>query len=286
MIWPFARKGKLGDRSSPIVFQGRLTKWAAKQPDIEYLVIAADDFIVYVDRDIDVEWETADDIPDEDDHTDKSAFKDILNRVAALEATPCDEIPRRMKVQFKRLVGEGVARALDGDFDGAKSILKSAGEYIKARSQETSRFWYLSASSLMSLPFIVFGATFWLLRGPLIAGLGNGAFWVIVSGCAGALGASLSVIGRTGKLHFDSSAGRRLHYLEASSRIWAGAISGVLVGLAVHAQLFLTAITRNGYMPEIMILAALASGASERFATSIIADLSGSATRKKEGHDS
>jgi hypothetical protein len=90
------------------------------------------------------------------------------------------------------------------------------------------------------------------------------------------------VIGRTGKQHFDCSAGKRLHYLEAASRIWAGAISGVLVSLAVHAEIFLTAITHNGNMQAIMMLAALSSGISERLAVSIIADLGGVKANKQK----
>jgi len=56
------------------------------------------------------------------------------------------------------------------------------------------------------------------------------------------------------------------------------------VGLAVHSQLILTAITKNGNLAAITILAALVSGLSERFVDSIIVDLAvGRAHKVKEG---
>ena len=247
-------------------------KWKHLEPDIEFLVIVTETFIVYVDKAIDVDWSLRDESGDRSP-SDTNEFNAVLNRVASLEAMPCDELARSMKLQFKRLIGEGIARALGGNFKGAQSILKSAEQYIQARNEETSRFWYLSGSALMALPFVLIGCLFWIGRGWLQESIGPLAFWEVLSGCAGALGALLSVIGRTGALHFDCSAGKRLHYLEASSRIAAGVISGLLVGLAVHSQIILTALSRGGHMTEIMLLAGMASGVSERLAGSIIADL-------------
>jgi len=260
-------------------------KWKHVENEIAYLIIANDRYIVFIDKDTDVDWSLRDDHADASERYDRPEFNTALNRVAALETTPCDEIAPKMKLQFKRLLGEGVARALDQDFKGANEILNSAELYIQARSQETSRYWYLSASAAMTLPFVGVGIALWIARGWLQAELGETAFWVMLSACTGALGALLSVIGRTGKQHFDCSAGKRLHYLEAASRIWAGTISGILVSLAVHAQIFLTALTHNGNMPAIMMLAALASGLSERLATSIIADLTSARANTDTGSE-
>jgi hypothetical protein len=149
-------------------------------------------------------------------------------------------------------------------------MLKAAGTYLQARSQETSRFWYFTASFAMTAPFIVVGVAFWLWRGALTRALGPGLFWLVSSATAGSLGALLSVIGRTGKLTLDCSAGRALHYLEGASRIWAGALSGSIVALAVRTEVILAPLSRGEKTPAVMMLAALARGAGERLATSII----------------
>lgn len=277
MNWFFRRSDALGPIPSRLDRDPEFAKWKHLEPDIEHLVLVTETFIVYVDKAIDVDWSvrrpggvsTSD--PAESD--DEMGFSGVLNRVAILETSPCDELPKRMKLHFKRLLGEGIARGLQEDFPGAQSILDSAAEYIEARSQETSRYWYLLGSSTTAAIFICAGALVWLFRDTIQHALGIVAFWECIAACAGAMGALLSVITRTGSQHFDCSAGKRLHYLEAASRICAGAISGLLVALAVHSQVFLTALTHGGNLAAIMVLAAMASGVSERLATSIIADL-------------
>jgi len=241
-------------------------------PDLEYLVHATSNYIVFLDLELDVDWETTPEY-DKKGHKDETLFNQVRNQVALLESTPCAEIPRHMKEHFKRLVGEGMDRALAHDYPGAQSILHVASEYISERSHETSRCWYLTASTAMTAPFIIAGIVFWIWRAPLIALIGENPFWLALATIAGAVGALLSVIGRTGKLQFDCSSGRWLHYLEGASRVWAGALSGLFVGLAVRSDLILTALTHGGKVPAIMILAAMASGAGERLANSIIADL-------------
>jgi hypothetical protein len=67
--------------------------------------------------------------------------------------------------------------------------------------------------------------------------LSGNFIWLSVAAAAGSCGALLSVIWRSGQLKFDSSAGEILHYLEGASRILAGALSGVLVALAVKSRI-------------------------------------------------
>lgn len=270
----FWRENKRAAPTARIERVSEYEQWKDLEPGIEYLVLVTQTYIVWVDKDLDVDWSLRDSgATENEDVGAKNGFEAVLNRVATLETSPCDEMPRRMKLHFKRLLGEGVARGLEKDFQSAQSILDVAAEYIAARSQETSRYWYLWGSTVTACLFIALGGLAWIFRTWLQSQLGTVAFWEVLCACAGATGALLSVIGRTGNQHFDCSAGKRLHYLEAASRIGAGAISGLLVGLAVHSQVLLTALTHGGNLASIMILGAMASGVSERLATSIIADL-------------
>jgi hypothetical protein len=103
--------------------------------------------------------------------------------------------------------------------------------------------------------------------------LGIGMLWLMLSAVAGAMGALLSVIARTGKLQFDCSSGRMLHYLEGASRIWAGALSGIVVALAIRTEMFLAPLARGEKLYAVMMIAAFAAGAVERLATSIISSV-------------
>ena len=113
----------------------------------------------------------------------------------------------------------------------------------------------------------------WIWRQPITTALTANFIWLCLAAVAGASGALLSVIWRSGLIKFDCSAGRALHFLEGASRIWAGALSGVLVALAVKSEFILAPLTRGGHALTVIMLAAFATGAGERLATSIISTL-------------
>ena len=77
----------------------------------KYLVHATENFIVFIDDDMDLHWEASpeyDAAGHEDDHKRNS----IRNDAAMLEATPCDGLREDMRFQFKRLIGEAIAPEL------------------------------------------------------------------------------------------------------------------------------------------------------------------------------
>ncbi|KXV03222.1 hypothetical protein CR51_18750 [Caballeronia megalochromosomata] len=111
--------------------------------------------------------------------------------------------------------------------------------------------------------------------------LGDTGLWVVLSAPAGALGALLSVILRTGKLKVDGTAGERLHRYEAASRIVAGAISGVIVSLAVLSGLILSSVAHGLDIHKIAILVALVAGSGERLVSSIISKMEEGGTNTK-----
>jgi hypothetical protein len=249
-----------------------------------YLILVDDHFIVFLDNDGDIDWETSSEY-DSKGHKDAHKHNVIMNNAALLETTPCDGVRAETKQQFKRLIGEAIARSLDDDYASAEMMLAAATKYISARTLETSRRWYLSASAMVTFPFVIFGCVVWLWRAELVQVVGFTMFWLAMSAVAGSLGALLSVTTRAGDLKFDTSAGRTLHYLEAASRVGTGGLSGIVVALAVHSEVILAPLSRGNKMPATMMLAAFAAGAAERLATSIISKFSVADTRvgHKEG---
>jgi hypothetical protein len=237
--------------------------------NLKYLIQASPDFIVFIDQEDDVDWETSP-AYDQSGHKDATKHHAIMNTQAILETTPCQGLRADTRLHFKRLIGEAVVRSLEHDYVSATRMLASAKSYITARSEETSRFWYLSSCFVATLPFLVIGACIWFWRGAVIGAVGDLAMWIMLSAVAGTMGALLSVIARTGKLKFDCSSGRKLHYLEGGSRICAGLLSGVVVALAIRSEMFLAPLSRGDKLHSVMLIAAFAAGAVERLATSII----------------
>jgi hypothetical protein len=246
-------------------------QWA--HHDWKFLIKATKNFLVYIDKENNLDWETSreyDSVNEAADPKDVAKRAALMNDCAVLETTPCGGLDASAIHHFKRLIGEAIANSLDGNYVAAQKMVGVAREYVQRRSEETSRGWYLSASFKAGLPVIGFGLALWVFRAPVIDLLGIRGLWLLLSACAGAGGALFSVITRSGKLRFDCSAGKYLHVLEATSRIAAGAFSGVLAALAVSADIILSTLTTGGRLHLIMILVALAAGAGERLATSII----------------
>lgn len=248
-------------------------KW--KHVQLSYLITSEEDFIVGLDKDGDIDWETTPEY-DKKGHKDARQHNAILNDAALLEATPCDGVRADKIKHFKRLIGEAIVRSLSDDYSSAEKMLSEAKTYISSRNFETSRLWYLSASALSTVPFVLLGCVLWFCRTKAVDVLGTAVFWFALSAVAGSLGALLSVTTRAGELRFDSSAGRALHFLEAASRIGTGALSGAIVALAVHTEVILAPLSRGDKMTAVMMLAAFAGGSAERLATSIISKFTAS----------
>jgi hypothetical protein len=245
---------------------------------IKHLVFVCDEFIVFVDDENDVDWYTSTNY-DANRPEDTKAQNDILSLAAAIETTPCQHMSESVRVNFKRLIGEGIARALQEDYSNARAILKRAETFVMLRSQEQSRYWYVTASgtagAVMTLLFIVL----WIFRVPVIENLGATAFRAVLAAAAGAMGATLSIIMRMGKLQLDCLSGKPLHYVEGVSRVAAGALSGLLVFLAVESGQLLPMLLKSAGGHIAILFAAIAAGASERWAPSIVSKFEGTGNR-------
>lgn len=241
--------------------------------DVGFNILATEDFIVYLDLNGKIEWETT---PAYDAREEvkapkrKQAHDALMSRYIVVDAAPVDGLSTTEVQKFRHQIGAAIASSLEGNHKAADSMLTAAEAYFQKRSEETSRNWYLTASFWAALPVVGAGFLLWMLRGQAVDLLGTGAFWLILCGCAGAGGALFSVITRSGKLKFESSAGRPLHKLEATSRIAAGVISGFLAALAVQTGIIFSPLTAGGRLHLTMMLVAVAAGAGERLATSII----------------
>jgi hypothetical protein len=166
---------------------------------IGYLIRSTEEYVVYIDTDGDIDWSTTDDY---DARTERSTSFSVEKRnaviadAALLEVTPCEGLSAEARQHFKRLIGEALVCCFDMDYTGAKKTLSAAQQFIRARSEEISRYWYLSASIVAWIPFAAISIVAWLIRDWLVAFIGLDAFWLLLAMTFGAYGALLSVITR------------------------------------------------------------------------------------------
>ncbi|MEW6436611.1 MAG: hypothetical protein AB1508_05505 [Pseudomonadota bacterium] len=142
---------------------------------VKRLILEADNFIVFIDKNGDIDWRTN---KYDWSKTDLGKFNAVINRAAALETIKRDGIDALFISNHKRLVAEAIARALDGDLTAAQAMLDLAEGILNARSREESRLWYLSAACLTVVPFLVMTALIWSFRSFFLAHIGNrGGQW-------------------------------------------------------------------------------------------------------------
>jgi hypothetical protein len=257
-------------------------QWKNKKDDIAYLISYDEGYIVYIDKKQQLDWESAkpyDDLFSQKADETKAEFNEVMNRAALIDASPREGLSESTLRDFRVLIGKAIACAHRYDFQNSSRMLDYATAFIQARSEEKAKFWYLSMAFAATMPFIVAGFGLWIGRLVIIRSAGEPAFWLLIGVSAGACGALLSVISRTGKLVSNAASGRVIHYIDAASRIVAGGLSGAVAMLAVQAKIALTILSSSDKMHMAWTLVAIAAGFSERLAPSIMSSLEKTETK-------
>ena len=241
---------------------------------VNYLILSCDDFIVFLDNENDLDWKTTDEFDGRNlSESEKKDYNDVMNEIASIESIPCHDLEERIIQNFKRQVGEALVRNLQKDSINAKRMLSIAKQYIIDRNSEKSRYLYLISSGCTAIFFVIVGFILWISKEFWYNILGETIFYILLSSIAGSIGALLSIILRIGNTNLDYHASKKLHYLEASSKIIAGMIGALLIALCIKCEIILPIFSKIDYTNLAMIVGGLIAGASERLVPSIIGKL-------------
>jgi hypothetical protein len=209
---------------------------------------------------------------------------EVFNRVTYLETL---SIPFKNTSNFlpmRRFLGEAVARMIsEGSVDGANYVLDRAEPYLQARRAELARIWYLYAAGAVAAVLTLVALGLWLGKTWLIdrVGIGNPAFDVLLTGCCGGIGAFMFVLGRSSTIHTEAGAGRHIHLVEGVARVIAGVTGGVVVSLAVQADILSGLSARLSHPLAFMLGLGLAAGASERLVPNLVGKFEASTGTKE-----
>ncbi len=223
-------------------------------------------YFVWIDKQLDVDWRTT----DRHSQNEEKEHNFICNQVADLESMPLESLDKPIIINFKRMLGESLARSLGNDNQGAKYILDKARAYIEARSLEKSKIWYSCYATLFAIPVATVLLVTWTAKEMTMLFWGQSAPFVFLAGGAGAIGALFSIYIRQGKSVTDSRSGEMTHAIEAGSRILAGTLSGAFIWLAARTGLVTSLLTTSASIPLAVCVLGVASGMTERWVPSII----------------
>lgn len=229
----------------------------------------SDDFIVCIDEHFDVDWKTMDSY-NSGIHTDLPRHHKIINNAAMAECVPNSHHENRIRIDFKRMIAEAIARSLKGDYENAESVLDSAFSYIEKRNIEKARYWQLATACWSALGLSAILTACIYARNGIISCIGETSSTLLLSCSAGMLGAVLFMIFRIGKLNITSEAPKSLHVLESLARMIAGGLFGVVVGGSIKLGAVVPMLKSQEFPYLGIFIASLASGYSERWAPSLL----------------
>ncbi len=238
---------------------------------VKETIIQGEDYAVYLDDQDGVWWDF------EREMTVKG-FMATQARVGILTAIPISTLDPTHRKAFREMIGEALGILLDPDTKdntGAEAVLDKAEEYFKARARERSRAWTLHTAFCWLVFAIVLAFIVWCPLACARECLGDDAYASTLCGCAGVVGAFLSIARRLGSLDLDFNAGELLHRMEASARLVSGAFAAVLVYLAIRSKFNLGIEWLQAGNDYIIALASLLAGTSERLIPSMVKTLDG-----------
>ena len=232
-------------------------------------------YIVFIDYQNDCDWK------DERDHNKifdgeegRKKFARAICDLNVAHATPCNNLSEEEILIFKKMIGAGYALALNGEFESIPPLIEKATEYLRLRNKECARKYFLVSSGLVAMAVIIFWlcAKFWLQLSCLdwITGI-----------CMGILGSFVSIWTRYGQMALTGLSSRCLHYVEAVSRMFVGAIFALVILYAICCHIVFPELDANYHYP-LFALAGFLAGFSERFVPSLMERLSNENTESNE----
>lgn len=245
-------------------------KWKTHHNNFMYIVRITENYIVYINKNLLVDWETSAEFDQKISANPEEEKKqsEYISCCMNLEQKSIEGLTENTIVSFKKIICEAIVNCFDGNYEPAKIMLKEAEEFRIERLIEKSREWYLSFTILISATFlsiiylINYLNSYWLAE----------TFQMLNAAAYAIVGACLSIILRSGHLVHASYAGEKLHFIECCSRLLGGAITGLIIFFSIKSNLIFTSTITAENSHYLYPLFSILAGASERFTPSIISN--------------
>lgn len=222
-------------------------------------------FVVFIDCENDLDWETNDDF---DSIVDKSEVQNLLADIDFIQhQAGVNYLTDRTKQDLNWLLGRAVCLIFHSQKEKADQVVSEAKKFLFARKAEITRKWQLTMTIC-----IYFVSVIALCLGKIFES-DSGCFWLteaLFIIFIGFTGSCLSVINRTGAIYYDCSSGQWLNFLQVISRFIAGEIGALFVITLYKANLVFSEFQKTDNQEAILIILGIIGGFCERLAPSLI----------------
>ena len=83
---------------------------------INYLIVASDDYIVFLDYENDIDWKTSDEFDAKElTPEEKNKYFAVKNEIDSAETIAINHIDDKVVIAFKRQLGEALVRVFEGE---------------------------------------------------------------------------------------------------------------------------------------------------------------------------
>lgn len=241
-----------------------------------------DNYIVWLDCNNEFDWETTDKY--KDTHKENTRMYGYISRIGVLQHQPIVRYLSKTKHrEFNYMLAETIVLILEGEYIEADKQIILLEKYLKDRNCEITRKWQLSYC------FIILGTIFLLCcvgryySDKIISCLriSQNTLGVLGFSLLGTVGATLSIIQKSGKLCYDCESGRMLNFLEIFSRMFASVISGFIAIYLYKLDIIFGNFKLEHNEVFCLILICIVAGFSERLIPSIISRFENSENKEE-----
>ena len=221
-----------------------------------------DDFIVFIDHDLDVDWIN--------NAAMEQATEKSVSYAESIGAKRCKHLPREQVLEFKRLVGQAIVNAFQNEQEQSIALANGAAQFLKQRTVERSRCWTLISAHVFLAIFSTALALYCSAQNSPVFWQSADSYLALLAIQGGVIGAYLSIIQKAGRGEWDAAAGLMIHSVEVFTKLFAGGVLGGIVfalSRSAHAPPSLKAITPDSFS---LFIFGVAAGLFERLIPKMI----------------
>lgn len=215
-------------------------------------------------------------VPVEKVEDNRQKYLKATSKLRNLLYAPLPNLPHSEIINFRKMIGMGCKAALSYSWQEVDEAIESAKKYREERSKEYSRFLLLSASTIyLAILFVLYIAYMYLY--PYLYGTNKvdaiediPHIFTLTGMVMGALGAYVSIWTRYGKLDMTGLGARKVHYLEAFSRMLIGVIFAMIIIFAVRGNIVFGNVPTDLCSIYIYSILGFCAGFSEKWIPSVL----------------